>query len=53
MFLHTEQEASHAALKVQEITSVLMTQISGESSASSVDLYTQCKAVRHAAAQTH
>lgn len=35
---HTEQEESHAALKIQEITSVLMTQISGESSASSADL---------------
>lgn len=53
MLLRTEQEESHAALKVQEITSVLMTQISGESSASSVDLNIQCKAVQHAAVQTH
>lgn len=35
---HTEQEESHAALQLQEITSVLMTQVSGECSASSVDL---------------
>lgn len=28
---HTEQEESHAALQLQEITSVLMTQVSGES----------------------
>lgn len=48
-----EQEASHAALKVQEITSVPMTQILGESSASCVDLYAQCTAVQHAAVQTH
>lgn len=35
---HREQEESHAALQLQEITSVLMTQVSGESSASSVVL---------------
>lgn len=35
---HTEQEESHAALQLQEITSVLMTQVSGECLASAVDL---------------
>ena len=35
---HTEQEESHAALQLQEITSVLMTQVSGERSATSADL---------------
>lgn len=61
---HTEQEESHAALQLQEITSVPMTQVSGECSASSVDLkhtvhsvtaWTAgpCKAVQHVAARTH
>lgn len=38
MLLHTQNRKSHAALQLQEITSVLMTQVSGESSASSIDL---------------
>lgn len=35
---HTEQEENHAALQLQEIPSVPMTQVSGESSANSVEV---------------
>ena len=38
LLTHTEQEESHAALQLQEITSLLMTQVSRESSTSSIDL---------------
>lgn len=43
---HTEQEESHAALQLQEITSVLMTQVSGECSTAQFRPL-NCRAMQH------